>query len=193
MTDRNGIKRVAALGWILLVSGALAAETPAPAEAPKPTVDAAKPAEAPTEDPSVIPPALQGPAVRAPREIFEMLEQRKRALQRREDALRTSEARLTTLKTEIQQILERYEAQVKAAQQEESKNTAASQKASLAQVAKMYETMPAEEAAARIEKMPNKMALQVLRMLKGQTAGNILALVSPDKAAKLTERFIDRP
>ncbi|HZS12768.1 MAG TPA: hypothetical protein VFA38_11000 [Nitrospirales bacterium] len=193
MMDRNGIKLAAVLGSLLFATAALAAETPAPADAPKPTAEAAKPADAAPEDPSVIPPALQGPAVRAPREIFEMLEQRKRALQRREDALRTSEARLTTLKTEIQQILERYEAQVKAAQQDESKSAAAAQKASLAQVAKMYETMPAEEAAARIEKMPNKMALQVLRMLKGQTAGNILALVSPDKAAKLTERFIDRP
>jgi len=186
------IRLIVALAIALGPSGVFAAESTAPAEPPK-AAEAAKAAEAKAEDPSAIPAALQGPAVRAPREIFEMLEQRKHALQRREDTLRTSEARLTTLKTEIQQILERYEAQVKATQQEDSKTAAASQKASLAQVAKMYETMPAEEAAARIEKMPNKMALQVLRMLKGQTAGNILALVTPEKAAKLTERFIDRP
>lgn len=145
------------------------------------------------EGPGEIPPALQGPAVRTPREIFDMLEQRKRALARREEQLKTSEVRLQTLKAEIQDILARYESQVKAAEQDEAKSAAATQKATLAQVAKMYETMPPEEAAARIERMPNKMALQVLRLLKGQTAGNILALVSPDKAAKLTERFIDRP
>jgi flagellar motility protein MotE (MotC chaperone) len=33
-------------------------------------------------------------------------------------------------------------------------------------------------------------SLQVLRSLKGKTAGAILALVKPDKAAKLTEQFL---
>ena len=53
--------------------------------------------------------------------------------------------------------------------------------------------MPPEEAAARLEKLPPAMALQVLRSLKGKTAGTILASVKPDKAAKLTEQFLARP
>ncbi|MGH7232911.1 MAG: MotE family protein, partial [Nitrospiraceae bacterium] len=63
----------------------------------------------------------------------------------------------------------------------------------LGQVAKMYETMPPEEAALRIEKVPSDMALQVLRSLKGKTAGAILSQVKPDKAAKLTEQLMTAP
>src|SRR5215216_6322552 len=86
------IRLIVALAIALGPSGVFAAESTAPAEPPK-AAEAAKAAEAKAEDPSAIPAALQGPAVRAPREIFEMLEQRKHALQRREDTLRTSEAR----------------------------------------------------------------------------------------------------
>ncbi len=57
----------------------------------------------------------------------------------------------------------------------------------------MPNAMPPEEAAARLEKLPPAMALQVLRSLKGKTAGTILASVKPDKAAKLTEQFLARP
>ena len=51
--------------------------------------------------------------------------------------------------------------------------------------------VPAEEAAARIEKMPAPMAVQVLRTVKSKTAGAILAQVRPDKAAKLTEQIVN--
>jgi flagellar motility protein MotE (MotC chaperone) len=173
--------------------GQVAAEAAAPADPPAASSAATEATAVPGEEANAIPPALQGPAIRTPREILEVLEQRKRALDQREADVRVAEGRLASIRAEVEQILARYEAQVKAAQQERSKTSAEAEKASLAQVAKMYETMAPEEAAARIEKMPNKMALQVLRMLKGQTAGAILALVSADKAAKLTERMVSRP
>lgn len=140
-----------------------------------------------------LPDALQGPAIRMPREILDMLDQRKRLLEQREEAVRAAEARLAALQAEIGQVVARCETAMKAAQEKQEKADAEAQKVSWAQVAKMYEMMPAEEAAARIEKMPNKMALQLLRLLKGKTAGAILALLSPEKAARLTERFITSP
>ena len=37
------------------------------------------------------------------------------------------------------------------------------------------------------------MALQLLRLLKGKTAGSILAQVKPEKAAKLTAHYLEKP
>lgn len=170
--------------------------------------------------PSEIPPELSmgttgevlapilGPAIDTPREILEMLDQRKRALDRREEAVRIAEARIEAIKHDVEQMLARYEESVQAAQasqeaakqkQMEAERIAkrkqaeaeeAAYKANLVQVSKIYETMPPEEAATRIEKMPNQMALQVLRAVKSKTAAAILSVMAPEKAAKLTERFL---
>mgnify|MGYP003344054465 FL=1 len=54
----------------------------------------------------------------------------------------------------------------------------------------MYESMPSEEAAARLEKMPERKAIEVLRILKPKTAGAILSQVRAERAAKLTEQLL---
>lgn len=150
---------------------------------------------------------VQGPAVDVPREVLDLLDQRKRYLDRREQAMRAELKRLENLKADLEELLVRYEASVQAfetkqgqAQQtnQERENKTRDQQAAEAQaklgvVAKMYEGMPAEEAAARIEKMPSPMAVQVLRTVKSKTAGAILAQVRPDKAAKLTEQIVNAP
>jgi flagellar motility protein MotE (MotC chaperone) len=63
----------------------------------------------------------------------------------------------------------------------------------LAQLAKMYESMPAEEAAARIERLADRKALEILRIIKTKSAGAILAQVKVDRAAKLTEELLATP
>jgi flagellar motility protein MotE (MotC chaperone) len=152
---------------------------------------------------------VQGPAISAPREIFEMLEQRKRLLDKRETALRGSETHLLELKAELEQIVTRHEQAVEAekkrrqaAQAKATNDTEKAKSASKAapaanvnqaQLAKIYEAMPAEEAAARLERMPERKALEVLRLLKGKSAGAILAEVKPDRAARLTEQLLTAP
>ena len=152
---------------------------------------------------------VQGPAISAPREIFEMLEQRKRLLDKRETALRGSETHLLELKAELEQIVTRHEqaveAEKKRRQAAQAKATSETEKAksaskaapaanvNQAQLAKIYEAMPAEEAAARLERMPERKALEVLRLLKGKSAGAILAEVKPDRAARLTEQLLTTP
>ena len=135
---------------------------------------------------------LQGPALDMPQEVVDMLKQRQRAVERREEALRTEEARLLSLKNDIEQLLARQVQLSKTGPNSKQKpiDAESAAKATVDQVVKMYETMPPEEAAARLEKLPIEMALDVLRSLKGKTAGTILASVKPDKAAKLTERFL---
>lgn len=160
-------------------------------------------------------PASQGPAIETPREIIEMLDQRKKDLDRREVAIRQEEERLLALKTELEVILTRNEAMQKKleesrrlhqkqtteqkVQQDQfiadrkalySKHAQEQKTQSQAQLAKMYESMPSEEAAARLEKIPEHKAIEILRIVKPKTAGAILAQVRVERAAKLTEQLL---
>lgn len=153
--------------------------------------------------------AAQGPALDAPREVIEMLELRKRDLDRREEAVRQNEERLMVVRVEVEKLLTKNEALEKRIQnagakadQQTTDLKAQQAKALLEkerqtqeqkiQLAKMYESMPAEEAAARLERIPDRKAIEILRLVKGKTAGAILAQVKADRAAKLTEQLLAR-
>ncbi|MDP1946102.1 MAG: hypothetical protein Q8L77_01250 [Nitrospirota bacterium] len=152
-------------------------------------------------------PQTQGPAINLPEEVVAMFQQRQDDLERREKTVRTSEDRLTNLRAEIEQILSKVEAaeQRRLRAKEQQEKAAAGQSAAqkkqaadehsqrYAQLTKIYESMPAEEAAARLEKMPDRKALEILRLVKGKTAGSILAQVKVDRAAKLTEQLLSNP
>ena len=132
-----------------------------------------------------------------------MFQQRKQDLERRENAVRTAEGQLALLKAEVEQILSKVEAVEKrrlglgktglGQQASPSKQAADLRAQQLGQLAKMYESMPAEEAAARIERMADRKALEILRLIKTKSAGAILAQVKVDRAAKLTEELLAAP
>ncbi len=154
------------------------------------------------------PPVIQGPAVDVPREVLELLEQRKRDLERREERIRQQEGRLLMVKDEVEKLLEKNEALEKRIQAVQAQKTQqatqqqSTQRARVleekervvqeqrAQLAKIYEAMPSEDAAARLERMPDRKAIEILRMVKSKTAGAILAQVKADRAAKLTEQLL---
>ena len=204
----------------LLIDRALSQGTPNSVPAPKPTVSGSDTSDHPRESPSpdsdetasendstTASRHLLGPALTVPREILDMLDQRKRHLDRREATLRGSEDRLSVLKSDLEQILTKYEklsaAQKRKADEAERLNAARKLKDDKAssetrnlhqtQLAKIYEAMPAEEAAARLERMPERKAIELLRILKGKSAGAILASVKPERAARLTEQLLTPP
>jgi flagellar motility protein MotE (MotC chaperone) len=174
-----------AIAWLGMVAG-WAGETPT---AKVPEAGATPPAQTGVPGESAVANSqtdkVQGPALDDVREILQVLNQRKEALAKREEALRDAEARIATLRAEAEKILDRYETAVKKTAQAQVD----ARKASVAQAVKMFESMPPEEAATRLEKMPEKTAMELLRELKPKTAGAILAVVKPDRAAKLTEKF----
>jgi flagellar motility protein MotE (MotC chaperone) len=146
---------------------------------------------------------IQGPALTVPEEMVAMFQQRKQDLDRREQAVRTAEGQLAILRAEVEEILTKVEAIEKrrldqqqttsgqpGTQGKKPLDTRAQQ---LAQLAKMYESMPAEEAAARLERMPDRKALEILRVIKSKSAGAILAQVKVERAAKLTEELLATP
>jgi flagellar motility protein MotE (MotC chaperone) len=149
------------------------------------------------------PPAVQGPAVDVPREVLDMLAQRKRDLDRREQALRQNEERLMMVRGQIEELLDQNEAlekKIQSAQAKEDRAPSPQAKAHAekersaqeqrTQLAKIYESMPSEDAASRLEHMPDRKAIEILKMVKAKTAGAILAQVKADRAAKLTEQLL---
>ena len=152
-----------------------------------------------SESPTPAAEPVQGPALTVPEEMIAMFQQRKQDLERREKAVRTAEGQLAILKAEVAQILSKIEAVEQrrlgqeGQQPSQSKQVADLRTQQLGQLAKMYESMPAEEAAARIERMADRKALEILRLLKSKSAGAILAQVKVDRAAKLSEEFLSTP
>ncbi|HJT18960.1 MAG TPA: hypothetical protein VJ746_00725 [Nitrospira sp.] len=152
-------------------------------------------------------PAVEGPALGVPREVLGMLELRKRDLDRREESVKQAEGRFMMLRAELEQVLTKIEAVEKRRKDAKDKTdkTALEKKVKQeqnaielrhqhqAQLAKIFETMPSEEAAVRLEKMPDRKAIEVLRLLKGKTAGSILASIKPERAARLTEQLLVSP
>ncbi|MDH4152181.1 MAG: hypothetical protein OEV01_00195 [Nitrospira sp.] len=145
----------------------------------------------------------QGPAIEMPREVIEMLDQRKRDLDRREEILRQNEERLAIVRSQVEELLEQNEALEKRLQSARAKGERpAAQPTKIpadkeriaqdqrTQLAKIFEAMPSEDAAARLERMPDRKAIEILRMVKSKTAGAILSQVRADRAAKLTEQLL---
>ncbi len=215
-TLAGGVTGSVLLLWVMVQLGQ-ASSDPQPKPA-KPTVagaTAGSPGPAGGAETAADTAAAQGPAIETPREIIEMLDQRKKDLDRREAVIRLEEERLLALKTELEGILTRNEAMQKKleesrrlhqkqtteqkVQQDQfiadrkalySKHAQEQKTQSQAQLAKMYESMPSEEAAARLEKMPEHKAIEILRIVKPKTAGAILAQVRVERAAKLTEQLL---
>jgi len=143
------------------------------------------------------PPATQGPAIDVPREVLEMLDQRKRDLDRREQSIRQNEERLMIVRGQVEELLDQNEALEKRIQSAQAKEDGprAKEKERVVQeqrtrLAKIYESMPSEDAASRLEHMPDRKAIEILRLVKAKTAGAILAQVKTDRAAKLTEQLL---
>ena len=146
------------------------------------------------------PPATQGPAIDLPREVLDMLDQRKRDLDRREQMIRQNEERLMIVRGQVEELLDQNEALEKKIQNAQAKVPAQQAKLQAekervaqdqrTQLAKIFESMPSEDAASRLERMPDRKAIEILKLVKAKTAGAILSQVKADRAAKLTEQLL---
>ncbi|RMH05420.1 MAG: hypothetical protein D6704_09605 [Nitrospirae bacterium] len=124
--------------------------------------------------------------------LIKQLKARLRELEEREARLREKRERLQALEKDLKALAERQAQLAKetAAAREAAKAKRAKEDptaASLAHLIKVYGAMDPEEAALRIGKMKESLALDILVGLKEKQAANILAGVEPAKAARLSE------
>ena len=101
------------------------------------------------------------------------------------------EARLSIIKSDIQKEVAHNE-ELKKEIEEAQKNIDEKTKERLLKVSKIYEAMPAEEAAKRLEKLDENTAVEIISMLKPRTAGGILAQMDSDKAASISKKIITK-
>ncbi len=99
--------------------------------------------------------------------------------------------RLSIIKADIQKEVEHNE-ELKKEIEEAQKNIDEKTKERLLKVSKMYEAMPPEEAAKRLEKLDENTAVDILSMLKPRAAGGILAQMDSDKAASISKKIITK-
>lgn len=99
------------------------------------------------------------------------------------------EDRLNILKADIKKEIERLE-KLKKEMEGVQKALDLKIQEGLLKVAKMYEAMPPEEAARRLEKLDEDTAVIILNSLKPKTAGKILAQMESDRAASLSKKIL---
>jgi len=106
-----------------------------------------------------------------------------------EDRLKILQEDLAKKTEELKKLKTEIEAKIK--QQEELKaQLEKSQQENYQKLAKIYESMPPEEAASRIEKLDEDTAVTLLLAIKPRQAGKILANITPEKAAALSKRIV---
>jgi flagellar motility protein MotE (MotC chaperone) len=118
-----------------------------------------------------------------------LVEKKKKELKEKEESLRKEEERLNILKKEIDEKIDRY-SKLLSEIEDALKEIKKARDERFEQVVRAYETMPPEEAAARLSELDEKTATRILSMMKPKKASAIMAAMEPKKVAVLTERIL---
>ncbi len=117
---------------------------------------------------------------------FVAIKKRNEALDAREEKIRVEEERLKTLKGEVEKRIAEF-GSLRADLDKIYSDIKSAKESNMKDIAKIYENMPAEEAATRLEQLEDDLAVRLLKSMNSRIAGKVLAFVEPAKAAKLTE------
>lgn len=123
--------------------------------------------------------------------LVEKLQARLQQLDQREQQIQDDEQRLGALRRDLEGLASRQEQAIAEAmairESQKSSNKIDESQESLNHLLKVYEAMDPEEAALRISKMDEMLALDILAGIKDKKAAGMLAGIEPAKAAKLTK------
>jgi flagellar motility protein MotE (MotC chaperone) len=116
------------------------------------------------------------------------VEEKRLELKQKEDALKKEEERLTILRKDTEEKIERYtklldrlDAALKKVEQVNDERFLA--------VAKLYEAMTPEEAAAKFKAMDIDTAVQIMLRMKSKKAGAVIALLDSKRAVTITNKM----
>ena len=119
-------------------------------------------------------------------ELIKAIQRRELELDEREEALRLREEKLLALKRDIEAKLAELRS-LKEDIESALNRIEGIEKKRLNRIVKIYEAMPPEDAAIRIERLDEDMAVRILSVMKEKKAGEILALVGLEKSVKLSQ------
>jgi flagellar motility protein MotE (MotC chaperone) len=123
-------------------------------------------------------------------ELISKIRQENESLVRKAESLDEEERKLRIFSNEIAEkteILARMRGEVEKMYQEIAKREQETQ----TKIVKIYEAMEPEDAAVRLETMEDGAASEVIMSMNGRKAGQILGVISPDKAARITRRIAE--
>ena len=123
-----------------------------------------------------------------PKVMLDAITRRTIEIEKKEDMIRAREERLLGLRSDVDIKLRKIK---KDTMRLENilKELHKIDSDTLAGLAKVYENMPPEEAASRLEKIEPKFAIRLFRAINSRKAGKILGFVEPGKAARLSEGY----
>lgn len=121
-----------------------------------------------------------------PEELIQAIQKRKAELDERAGELEKEKQRLQTLKNEINGQL----AKLNEAENQKKKKPEGEAEIQMTHLAKMYEAMPAKDAAERMDQMEEPLILKILLRIKPKTGAKILEEMKPSRAAKLSEKLL---
>jgi len=124
----------------------------------------------------------------SPRAMIDAITKRTFAIEEREELIRIEEEKLRALRDDVNRKIKVIKKDTIALENILKKLYEIDQ-ASLLGLAKVYENMPPEEAALRLEKIESKFAIRLFKAINSRKAGKILAFVEPKKAARLSEGY----
>lgn len=128
------------------------------------------------------------PEVKTPEAMIKAIQQRATEMDKRAELLDQKEQQLRLLEKEIGQMLDRYTKLRNEIEQKKSQPGQARGEP-IDRLAKMYETMAPEDAASRIERIEEPLALKILSRIKEKKAAQIISSMSPAKAARFSEKL----
>lgn len=111
-----------------------------------------------------------------------------RDLKEREAVVRKEEERLNAIKKDVEQKIAEYRVLLDKIEKVLSKIEQANDE-KLAHAVKVYEAMPAEDAAARLSVIDEQTAVGILMQMKAKKAGAVISFMEPKKAASVTKNM----
>jgi len=189
--------RLLVLALLLLAVAPLKGATAqAPAAAPAPPAQAGeqKPAPAPAAPTAKqAPPAA--PAVPRSKKLLELLEARRKELDRREELIREEEKNLVQLRgeiekkvTELLKIKDEIRVDLKAIE-ERLEQLKVEENKSLASLANIYAKMRPEQAGPLLENMEEKLVVEIFSRMKEKTVSQIMPHLSAKRAVAISKRM----
>ncbi len=170
------------VAWVLCAAILAAVALPGSARGGKERHASPKPSPAPHA-------AESGPEAGGEGGLLELLIKRRKALDQREVALKSEERRLDILRRETEEKIERYArilerlegalAELKRLKEERFKR-----------MVKVYEAMPAEQAARRISALDEDTAAGIILAMKSKKAGAVLSHMGDDKSTAIARRIL---
>lgn len=108
----------------------------------------------------------------------------------REAALKKEEERLKALKKDVDERIAKYTKLLDSIE-EKLKLFESAKNEKMDHIIKTFESMPGEEAAARLSAMNEVTAMKIIMKMKSKKAGVIMSFIEPKKAASLTEGILN--